>query len=447
MLEAVPDAIHQSVSSLWLVPSPGPENLFSHPAFKALQNACETAYPEQGSGTALTFALHNALCSVGMPFRLPAGRVHLAPSAADAAIILDSALRRRHGTRVHLSPLDLADELPELTFGDATVRRFSAGELASLLKLERLERTYPKLEVDVKRLSEFHWLCVKEAITLDTEPGQRATPFLYQDLREDRGRIEPHRSKLPSAVERSLFFLLLAPWEDWSELTSVDWRAFHIPWTYTVTEDIFTHLVTPPSPDSLTWETQIATSADGEEIEYERPTYLPLSDAANTAPDMLNDTSWTALQSALQSPLFETPVAHFLVRAFAAEDIDEFLAHITVIEAALGLREDYGGSSSKTKAVSKLSATKKVAARVAGLLGDAAHGEVYQNLFHLRSAFLHGRSMGAISTEDQLQARRLARLVVNGLVRLALSHPGTHTRQMLLEELLHRGLAGPKTLF
>lgn len=445
MSNAVPHALHGAVAELWSLPPPGPENLFSHPSFRALHEACVAAYPQQGGGTALSFALHNALCSIGLPYRLSSARQHLVPSPGEAAASLDAALRRRRGTRVHLTPLDLADEFPVLTFGSATVRRFSVEKLASLLNLGRLERAFPKLEVDVKRLSEFHWLCVHEPMSVDTEPGQRAAPFLCQDLSEDSGRIDPHKNKLPSAVELPLFFLLLAPWEDWSELVTVDWRAFHMPWTYTATDDIFTHLVAPRSPDSLTWETQIATSMDGQEVEYERPTYLPLCDEARTAaPQMLNDRTWGELQLALQSPLFETPVVHFLVRGFAADDIDEFLAHMTVVEAALGQREDYGGGApGQTGAVKKLSATKRVAARVAGLLGDAAHGRTYQALFELRSAFLHGRSMGAISTQDRVQARRLARQVTNGLVALALRRPGAGTRQSLMEELLDQGLAGP----
>jgi hypothetical protein len=47
------------------------------------------------------------------------------------------------------------------------------------------------------------------------------------------------------------------------------------------------------------------------------------------------------VEQAKRSVLFETPIAHFLVRAFLAEGVDEFLAHITTIEAALGLRSDY----------------------------------------------------------------------------------------------------------
>ncbi|MDA9506534.1 hypothetical protein XI09_18240 [Bradyrhizobium sp. CCBAU 11386] len=54
-----------------------------------------------------------------------------------------------------------------------------------------------------------------------------------------------------------------------------------------------------------------------------------------------DDTRWEIFQKARQSPLFEGPVSHFFVRAFLADGIDEVLAHMTAIEAALGLNSDY----------------------------------------------------------------------------------------------------------
>jgi hypothetical protein len=58
-------------------------------------------------------------------------------------------------------------------------------------------------------------------------------------------------------------------------------------------------------------------------------------------PDPSSPDETQIVELAKQSVLFETPIVHFLVRAFLAEGVDEFLAHITTIEAALGLRADY----------------------------------------------------------------------------------------------------------
>lgn len=91
--DTVPPSIREAVSTVWSLPPPGPENLFSHPAFRVLRDACAAVYPQHGEGIALSFALHNALCSIGMPYRLFGTRRHLVPSADEAAASLDAALR------------------------------------------------------------------------------------------------------------------------------------------------------------------------------------------------------------------------------------------------------------------------------------------------------------------------------------------------------------------
>jgi hypothetical protein len=99
------------------------------------------------------------------------------------------------------------------------------------------------------------------------------------------------------------------------------------------------------------------------------------------------------------------------VRAFCVEGVDEFLAHITTIEAALGLQSDFPG------------ATRRMVKRVTTLLGALTDGDSYRHLFDLRSCYLHGRPMDEIPTKDRLLAHRLARRVVNGIADAALKMP------------------------
>ena len=148
---------------------------------------------------------------------------------------------------------------------------------------------------------------------------------------------------------------------------------------------------------------------------------------------------WTIAQQAKQSVLFETPIVHFLVRAFLAEGVDEFLAHITTIEAALGLRADY----QKNFRVApdrhkKLRATDKMRGRVAGLLGGRSYADQYEQLFDVRSAFLHGRAMAAISTKERVMARSLAREVVEALILATQAGP-ISSREDFLDGLLDKG--------
>ncbi|HQS07309.1 MAG: hypothetical protein B7Y12_03020 [Rhizobiales bacterium 24-66-13] len=426
-----------ALATLWRIPRPGPDNLLSAPTFVALSELCNRRY---GRGKA-TFALSSALRSLGLPCGLPPDQSELALDLPTAAAALDAAYTRVMTVRRHICPLDLADDLPPMTFGGARVAQFTAEELEKLFDAPRLARNYPALPFESKRLAQFHWLVVEEDVEVDPRPEARATPFMFVDMRRDFGEIEPHLGRFPPAVEGALFFLLLARWEEWSTMQEVDWRGFRIPWIYTLDEDLFVRPARPPNPDSFTLEPWIVEDHWGEEIELERPSTLPLDDSAKAELPLFTTAAWTELQAARATPLFETPVAHFLVRAFLADGIDEVMAHMTAIEAALGLEMDHKRKlRPKPDPHPKPSATERVAARIGAALADAKAVQDYKNLFELRSAFVHGRAgLQKISTPQRVLARNLARRVARAMVALA-GHP-MHSRAEVLADLLNQGVS------
>lgn len=119
--------------------------------------------------------------------------------------------------------------------------------------------------------------------------------------------------------------------------------------------------------------------------------------------------------------------------AFLTEDIDEFVAHMTTVEAALGLHADYD----------RPGATSRLRARIAALLSDNSAADLHRELFSVRSCYLHGRGMeGRISSEKRKGARRLARRVVEALVARAKEVSAPTTREDFLSSLLDRAPAG-----
>lgn len=417
------DALEASLAKVWMWRA-RPDNPFEHPDYKALVEVCHGRFPQAGSPSSLGWALSNALDRLGAPFSLPrAAAVPLSP--APAAVRLERAFLATQAQQLHLCPLDLADDLPVWSFGKAEVRTFSSDELLDLIDPFGVDRLRPFWSFDADRFSRINWLLVRDTVTLDADVGKRAWPFLFETLDKDYSKIEPHQERFPTVVERALFALLLAPWEDWTEHRELNWRAFTVPWAHTVDEDLFVARHRLPSAETLSFEPDFY-ERDGETIEVERRVRYPLYEAAMDVNNLVNDAFAAQVDRAADSTMFETPIAHFLVRAFGADGIDEFIGHLTMLEAALGQREPFS--------------TAKVRARVAALLNDPAAAAAYGDLFELRSQFVHGRTMDAISGEERCQARGLARRVAVALVERADSEAPSN-RSAELEVLRIQGEA------
>jgi len=431
-------ALLDAVDTLWQIRPPGPENLWSSTAFVELKTLLVQRYANGRATFGMEVALGNVLRSLGIPC-LQSRRICYQPLGLhEVASAIALQFERTTVRRRYLCPLDLAEDIPFLHFGCAKVGRFSAHELDDLFDAPRLARHFPDISLDTPKLSQFHWLVVDEDVDSLASPASRALPFLEMNLSADLGEINPYGGRFPPAVESALFFMLLAPWEQWAEMKSVDWRGFRLPWIYTQSDDLCVAPAIPPDPSALSWVPRTYTDKWGEPIELEEPQALPLDADAVLGIQELTDSKWIALQEAKKSELFETPVEHFLVRAFLAEGIDEVLAHLTVVEAALGLEADHRRKLRTSKEHSKLSSTQRVAARLSAALMDVKAAQDYQDLFDVRSRFVHGRAgLKPISTEHRVLARSLARRAAASLVGLA---SGGASRDVTMAQLLNHGV-------
>lgn len=386
---------------------------FSEPDFIALREHIQHRFPGAGTKDGLNFALSAALDRLGVGHR--PGSPPLNIEAATAR--LEAAFQATHVERLHLCPLDTADEVPNLDFGPNTMTTVSIEELQALLA-----PIGPSATAVDPRFAEFRWLIVRERVAVEHEPGHRAFPFLF-DAQQDFAQIEPHKRRFPEAVEQALFALLLAPWEDLVGHADFNWRAFHVPWVYTVEDDLFVRPPALPSADSLTWETRFHNDGTEENEEYEAPAAFRFQPPIGSLEAVVSDERWLALERALGSDLFSTPIVHFLVSAFLGDGIDEFIGHLMALEACLGLRGDWSGEH-------------VVGARIGALVQDTEAAAAYSELFNLRSEYVHGRPMGPIGGKARVAARRLARKVANALVESPFEP--TNDRVSFLEGLASR---------
>lgn len=446
MNDPIPSELTSATEALWRSGERMMDNIYAAPAFVNLRETCRRLYPSAGSTDAVNIALSHAVHALGFR-RSDNAPAQLAVSAEVAAIRIHRAFRQKQASLMHLCPLDLADDIPNTRFGPNTVRTYTAEELDDLLDPDELSRKNAEWRFDSQRFCRFSWLVVEETKTLSSNSGSRAFPELCLDFHEDFGSIDPHEKRFPVAVEDALFALLTVPWENVTQYCQLDWRPFRIPWVYTLSDDLFTRRSVPADADTLSWEPDFYENDDGDTVEVERPRRWPLTDAPISQTAYLDDKAWSELSKARLSALFAGPVEHFLIRAFASDGIDEFLAHITVIEAALGMPDDHDPRRRfKIPEQPRQGATARVAWRLAALLNDPLAGERYSTLFKERSYFLHGQAMTIISSQMRLDARRLAHRCVCALMGAATSASPPENKDAFLNELLQRGSTRPARL-
>ncbi|MGR9128947.1 hypothetical protein [Rhizobium leguminosarum] len=270
----VPPELARAVERVWAIPFSTRTTISNTPEFLELKKVCSGLYGKGDSA----YALDNALRSLGVPCALRVGREHLAIAPTAAAEELHDAFVRTTVDRRYLCPLDLADHLPSFAFGTNKVGEFTSAELAGILDADRLHRHYPTYDLPLKDYAQFRWLVVEEEVAVTASPNHRTMPFLAVNFSTDFGEIDPHAGRFPKSVEEALFFLLLAPWEDWVQSPEVNWRAFQLPWIHTVDDDLFSWPKVPQRPSTLSLVPDVAYDARGNEIDLgEKPSILPLN--------------------------------------------------------------------------------------------------------------------------------------------------------------------------
>lgn len=426
-------ALTAAVDAIWSLPFPAPADFLSSPSFKAVQAACAEDFGEEAKSFGTIFALANALRSLGPPcqHRDPA----VQGTALAAAEGLAQSFQTHHRTVVHLCPLDLADTLPEFWFGRARIISLSPEDLEAIIDTARLRRWGHEWRPDRSKVSQLQWLVVEEDVESPPSPGRRANSLLYEPVSEwGRPPIEPHAPRFPRAVQEALFLLLLAPWEDWTDVMPDEWRGFFLGWVYTADPDLAQRPAFPPGVDAFAWEPDPRTDDE----DHERLAHRFLDEAAASLPAIVSE-RFRQLEGTRTSPLLDAPIIHFLVTAFANQGIDEFMAHIAVAEAALGLSTDYPRKGRpKPTVLPKISSIGRLSCRLVGLLEDVEVAPTFDRLFELRSEFVHGRAMDAIPIKALMDARRLARRVANAILALAAADPSA-PREAVLEALLVSG--------
>lgn len=405
--------------------------------FSDLKAYCITNYEAMDAGIFADIPLTKALCLLDVPC---IGQNHNQSSnVTNVATKIHEALCRTTTTKIYLCPLDCADHIEQITFGNAEIRELPASELEIILEEKQFKRLPYYKQCDLNALSKFKWLVVREEVELHPKISHRTYDFLSTSLERDYGAIKPYYQRYPDAFNLSLFGLLLAPWEEWVTHIEIEWKAFHVKWVHTVENDLFSNQKNIPDADTLTWNYSYYNDNDGNEHEIYHPAELPNNCPLGALALVVNNQLMADIGTAINNGLINEAARHHFIKAFLSDGIDEFLAHIVVIDACLGEPHGLEEKLNLTKDEKKLKPTGRLKYRLVGLLDDSSVKASIDTLYRIRSEYVHGRDMAEISGSDKNLARVLARKTLFEIVKMVQRSPKIEKLE-LLTSLLRKGM-------
>jgi hypothetical protein len=425
----VPNEFLTAFDHVWQLPTGmGHEAIMYSQEFLHLRNMIDTYCYAQIKGNFFDPYLLLGLQKLGVPCFFTAGSQLAATDRATTAVLCYEALMQRHTRQIYLCPLDCAGVIPQITFGTASIKRFSKQELDALLNSLQLQRQPGYTPADIAGLSQFLWLVVEHEEVLLADFSER---YWNWNTNDKPGTVNPYKHHHPEAVERAIFLLMLAPWEDWLINEEYHWRPFHIPWVHTLSGDIFSRQQPIPSASSLTWIPRSYHDENEGWYEYDAPYEYDYSLTSDQLMPYVDIQVQKNLDMAVTNGLINVAARHQFVKAFLSYGVDEFLAHIVVIDACVGEKSENKGMNKKLKA---LRDTGRFKYRLAGLLNDSSARDTIDALYKVRSNYVHGNELDKIPGEHFLQARTLARKTLNAII----TSPQL-TREVFLDDVLQRG--------
>ncbi|ECC8734139.1 hypothetical protein [Salmonella bongori] len=154
---------------------------------------------------------------------------------------------------------------------------------------------------------------------------------------------------------------------------------------------------------------------------------------------VVNNQLMADIDTAINNGLINEAARHHFIKAFLSDGIDEFLAHIVVIDACLGEPRELGKKLNLTKYEKNLKSTGRLKYRLVGLLEDCSVKASIDSLYRIRSEYVHGRDMSEISGLDKNLARVLARKTLLTIIKMVQYTPNL-SRLELLTSLLRKGI-------
>ena len=292
---------------------------------------------------------------------------------------------------VLLAPLEYVEfeSVDPLEFGSFRLKRYSKAELSAITENDTRELFYADSTLDIGLLSQYWWL-VAHCKTEACYPGPSFT-IPRVDI-----SVERHFSRFPPTIERILQTLVLHDWDKNALVNRGDirryiveknkrrWFGFSLPFIIRCGGSLFR----PPNqaPDISPLSLEPVFNDDHVEIGkrprcdifFNQAETISFSDELGEIEKRLN----TIRDHGDRWKFIDVGVK-YLVKAFYANELDQFLWHMVAIDALLGEREP--------------GLTNVLAQRTGSLLGSSKAerkkiSRSFRKLYALRSDVVHGNT-------------------------------------------------------
>lgn len=405
-MSEAPESIRSAIAELWRTSAHTEDAAFRSGAFRLLEINCGSTYSgiegsrlaQQATSGSMPKELQSALQNF---FRWNGAPWYDGPSPdeGETALRLHQAFLGTEVNRIYFAPLDRLDledptqrprqSLEHVRFGLNEIVLLKSTDLAHRVGADALQRFDRWYWFPNERLDDLYWLIVSTR--------EKAGPIWERTWRAVLHRVwsefdhfpifEP---TYPGPVEDALFVLLLSLFKQPSETR---WKPFAVPWTYSLTSDLFADPSRAPDPTALTWRPAGPPDAQFEVADR--------SEVFEITPSQLETAlgqRWRRLQAAsarsdTEQANFHPLTKHFFVKALAEEGIDEIVANISCIEAMLQLPEE----KNRTKLMS----------RYKRLVDDGNAHQWLDDAYNLRNRYLHslGGASETMSWKDLARTR------------------------------------------
>ncbi len=346
------------------------------------------------------------------------------PEAAETAESLHRAFLRKSVRRTYLVPLDRlsledrsgdrTEEVTSIRFGPNEIVRLDDDDLTRRVPVDALARFGTRYQFPTAELSGFMWLAT--GLTEPAGPIERRTWLGRLNAAwVELDTVELFRSTYPTPVENALCVLLLIFLKDPRD---TPWQPFHIPWTFSFTDDPFSDPVAPPNPSSL------SRQVVGDEYDhFEVPDQSEIFEFGTCQHDALQQ-RWNDLETILArtdtaSTSFHPLTRHFFVKALSEYGVDEIISNLSCLEATLQFEQE----KQRTK----------LTQRFAHLVGDEQAAQWLESTYRLRNDYLHSLAdpHQRLTWTVLARARWIVATAVKNYLDFATDHPELNRSQLL----------------